>query len=196
MVHQLGLEQYDRICYLFDYGDEWRFYAILKQIITDEPSDRPPEVLNKKGEPTEQYSHPLMGTVSFPEPLDELPDTRVPVPKLRQLEDQEGIEHVIVPHTDETDSETFTGFFVVQCEDSGYVLENFQSGWEILETVRGDGMTEKEMLNELVEATRHFHSKMAEIAETSGQELFDEETVESIGDELENELERIGYGNP
>lgn len=29
MTRQLGLKQYDCICYLYDYGNEWRFYAIL-----------------------------------------------------------------------------------------------------------------------------------------------------------------------
>jgi hypothetical protein len=40
MTRQLGLEQYDRICYLYDYGDEWRFTAILTEILSDEPSDK------------------------------------------------------------------------------------------------------------------------------------------------------------
>jgi hypothetical protein len=55
MARQLGLEQYDRICYLYDYGDEWRFYAILKEVLSDEPSDTEPDVVNKKGEPIDQY---------------------------------------------------------------------------------------------------------------------------------------------
>ncbi|WP_181861782.1 hypothetical protein [Haloplanus salinus] len=33
------LEQCDRICYFHDYGDEWRFYAILKEVPDDKPSD-------------------------------------------------------------------------------------------------------------------------------------------------------------
>lgn len=55
ITRQLGLEQYDRICYLYDYGDEWRFYAILKEILSDEPSDTEPAVVNKKGESIDQY---------------------------------------------------------------------------------------------------------------------------------------------
>lgn len=55
MAQQLGLEQYDRICYLYDYGDEWRFYAILKEFLDDEPSNTEPAVVNKKGESTDQY---------------------------------------------------------------------------------------------------------------------------------------------
>lgn len=196
MVHQLGLEQYDRICYLFDYGDEWRFYAILKETITEEPSDRLPEVVNEKGESVDQYSHSAINLVSLPEPLDDLPDTPVPTSELRQLKDREDVEHVIIPHTEETESGTVTEFFVAQYEDSGYILQNFPNGWDILVTVRGEDTPEKEMLKNLIEATRHLNTQMAEIAEeTAGQDLFDEETVESIRDELENELERIGYGH-
>ncbi len=55
-IRELGLEKGDRICYLFDYGDEWRFYAILKEVIEDEPSDGEPEVVNAKGDPVVQYS--------------------------------------------------------------------------------------------------------------------------------------------
>lgn len=58
MVRQLVLEERDRICYLFDYGDEWRFYAILKEIDEDESSDKEPEVVKEKGEPVEQYGRP------------------------------------------------------------------------------------------------------------------------------------------
>ena len=59
MAKHLTLEEGDRICYLFDYGDEWRFYAILKEIRTDDPSDTPPEVVKEKGDPVIQY--PPMG---------------------------------------------------------------------------------------------------------------------------------------
>ena len=58
MGHQLALSERDRICYLFDYGDEWRFYAILKEIKESEPSDKAPEVVNEKGDPVEQYRLP------------------------------------------------------------------------------------------------------------------------------------------
>lgn len=54
-ARQLDLEERDRICSLFDYGDEWRFYGILKDINEGEPRDRKPEVLKEKGEPVEQY---------------------------------------------------------------------------------------------------------------------------------------------
>jgi hypothetical protein len=45
MVEQLGLEERDRICYLYDYGDEWRFYAILTEIVDDGSDERNPEVV-------------------------------------------------------------------------------------------------------------------------------------------------------
>lgn len=55
LIDQLKLVEGDRICYLFDYGDEWRFYAILKDSIEDEPSDYPPTVVESKGDPVVQY---------------------------------------------------------------------------------------------------------------------------------------------
>ncbi|MFB6196485.1 MAG: hypothetical protein ABEI80_09965 [Haloplanus sp.] len=58
MVSQLGLEEHDRICYLFDYGDEWRFYAILKEVDENGPSDSEPVVVNEKGDPVDQYAPP------------------------------------------------------------------------------------------------------------------------------------------
>ncbi|MFP4627067.1 MAG: IS1096 element passenger TnpR family protein [Natronomonas sp.] len=56
MARQLDLDERDRICYLFDYGDEWRFYGILKEIDEDAPGDREPTVVKRKGEPVEQYA--------------------------------------------------------------------------------------------------------------------------------------------
>lgn len=58
MVRQLALSESDRICYLFDYGDEWRFYAILKEINESKPDNTFPEVVNQKGDPVEQYRLP------------------------------------------------------------------------------------------------------------------------------------------
>jgi hypothetical protein len=58
MAHQLELVVGDRICYLFDYGDEWRFYGILKEIDEDEPNDTEPGVVNEKGEKVDQYGPP------------------------------------------------------------------------------------------------------------------------------------------
>jgi len=55
MVQQLRLVERDRICYLYDYGDEWRFYAICKEIRGDETSDQQPVVQNGNGDSVEQY---------------------------------------------------------------------------------------------------------------------------------------------
>jgi hypothetical protein len=55
-VEQLGLDERDRICYLYDYGDEWRFYAILKEILDDEQAERGPEVVESKGGTVEQHA--------------------------------------------------------------------------------------------------------------------------------------------
>ncbi len=58
MVRQLELDEGDRLCYLFDYGDEWRFYAILKDIAEAELSDTEPEIVKGKGDPVDQYAPP------------------------------------------------------------------------------------------------------------------------------------------
>jgi hypothetical protein len=50
MVDRLGLDERDRICYLYDYGDEWRFYAILKEIDDSGPTDENPHVVAERGE--------------------------------------------------------------------------------------------------------------------------------------------------
>lgn len=55
MARQLRLGERDRICYLFDYGSEWRFYAILKEIDETDPDDRGPTVVKRKGDPVAQY---------------------------------------------------------------------------------------------------------------------------------------------
>lgn len=58
MARHLDLEVGDRICYLFDYGDEWRFYVILEEIDGDMPGDTRPDVVNEKGDPVDQYAPP------------------------------------------------------------------------------------------------------------------------------------------
>ena len=57
MVRHLELEKQDRICYLYDYGDEWRFYAILKKRLEGEPDDFEPEVIGEKGDEIDQYGY-------------------------------------------------------------------------------------------------------------------------------------------
>jgi hypothetical protein len=62
VVDQLALDERDRLCYLYDYGDEWRFYAILKEILDDERAERSPEVVESKGGPSR--STPPTGDVT------------------------------------------------------------------------------------------------------------------------------------
>jgi len=49
-IDELNLKVGDRLCYLFDYADEWRFYLILKKILEDEPSQKEPVTVKGKGE--------------------------------------------------------------------------------------------------------------------------------------------------
>jgi hypothetical protein len=56
IVEQLDLDERDRICYLYDYGDEWRFYAVLKECIDDESDDREPDVVKEQDDEIEQYT--------------------------------------------------------------------------------------------------------------------------------------------
>ncbi len=54
-VRRLGLGQNDRFCYLYDYGDEWRFYAVLVESLDDEPDEAEPEVVEGEGDEIDQY---------------------------------------------------------------------------------------------------------------------------------------------
>lgn len=195
MVGQLGLEQYDRICYLYDYGDEWRFYAILKESIDDVPSDRQPEVVKEKGDAIEQYEPTTRGATTLPEPLDSFPDTAIPTADLRSLEDRDDVVHVIVLLSIETGFGAVSERFVIQYEDAGYLLENYPHGWEIIEQVDGEDETEEELLAALAAAARDYHAEIAEIAGAFSGRHFDEETVEAMNVELDAELERKGYGH-
>ena len=199
MTRQLGIEQYDRICYLYDYGDEWRFYAILKEILSDEPSDKPPEVMKEKGDPIDdQYDVP--GTAEsdspLPDPLySELPETAVPVADLRELEKCNNVVHVIPLLSLKTGFGAVCERFAIQFEERGYVLENFQPGWQVVEEVDGADKTEEELLAALADAVREWHAEIAEISGAMTGQHFDEETVEAMHVELEAELERRGYGH-
>ena len=64
-----------------------------------------------------------------------LPETAVPVADLRELEEHEGIVHVIPLLNLETGFGAVCERFAIQFEDTGYVLENFQPGWQIVEEV-------------------------------------------------------------
>lgn len=55
-ISQLGLEVRDRLCYLYDYGDEWQFYMILKEIIPDKSPGTEPEVVKSRGEKITPYN--------------------------------------------------------------------------------------------------------------------------------------------
>jgi len=149
MTRQLGLEQYDRICYLYDYGDEWRFYAILKEVLSDEPSDKEPDIVKEKGDPiNDQYDPPETGESDppLPDPLySVLPETAVPVADLRELEERDRVVHVIPLLSLETGFGAVCERFAIQFEDTGYVIENFQPGWQIVEEVDGVDKTEEEL---------------------------------------------------
>lgn len=199
MTRQLGLEQYDRICYLYDYGDEWRFYAILKEILSDEPSDKPPEVVKEKGESIgDQYDAP--GTAESDSPLPDplysvLPETAVPVADLRELEKRDDVVHVIPLLSIETGFGAVCERFAIQFEERGYVLENFQPGWQVVEEVDGTDKKEKELLAALADAVREWHAEIAEISGAMTGQHFGEGSVEAMHVELEAELERKGYGH-
>ena len=199
MTRQLGLEQYDRICYLYDYGDEWRFYAILKEILSEEPSDTEPTVVKEKGDPIDDQYEPSGADESgplLPDPLySVLPETAVPVADLRELEEHEDIVHVLPLLSIETGFGAVCERFAIQFNETGYVLENFQPGWQIVEEVDGANKTEEELLAALADAVREWHAEIAEISGAMTGQHFDEETVEAMHVELEAELERKGYGH-
>ena len=198
VARQLGLEQYDRICYLYDSGDEWCFYAILKEVISDEPSDKSPEIVEEKGEPVDQYERAETGQNEspLPEPLGSvLPETAVPVADLRELEERDDIVHVIILLSIETGFGRVCERFMIQFENAGYVLENFYPGWEIVESVEGEGKTGEDLLADLAATARDWHAEISDISAALTGQHFDEETVEAMHVELEAELERKGYGH-
>lgn len=195
MTRQLGLEQYDRICYLYDYGDEWRFYGILKEVISDKPSDTEPNVVKEKGDSIDQYDPAAnRREVSLPEPLwSVLPETAVPVADLRELEERDDVVHVIILLSLETGFGRVCERFMIQLEDAGYVLENFQPGWQVVKEIDGDDKTEEDLLADLAAAARDWHAEIAEISGAMTGQHFDEETVEAMHVELDAELARKGY---
>jgi hypothetical protein len=200
MADQLGLERYDRICYCYDYGDEWRFYAILKEVIDDDRSDADPAVVKEKGDAIDQYDTPS-GTEPgaaqlLPEALQgELPETAVPLGDLRDLEDRDEVVHVISLLSLETDSGAVCERCMIQLEDAGYVLENMQPGWQVVGFVDGTDKSEAELLGALVQLARDWHADIAELSGAVTGQHVDEDTVEAMHVELEAELERIGYGH-
>lgn len=200
LTRQLGLEQYDRICYLYDYGDEWRFYGILKEILSDEPSDAEPTVVKAKGDPIDQYDRASeterTDNEALPEPLGSvLPETAVPVADLRALEDRDDVVHVIPLLSFETGFGAVCERFAIQFEDHGYVLENFQPGWQVVADVDGSDETAEDLLADLASAVRDWHAEIAEFSGAMTGQHFDEGTVESMHVELDAELGRKGYGH-
>ena len=200
LTRQLGLERYDRICYLYDYGDQWRFYAILKEFLSVESSDTEPTVVNRKGDVIDQYepTHRAESadTEALPEPLGSvLPATAVPVADLRALEDRDDVVHVLVLLSLETGFGAVCERFAIQFEDRGYVLENSQPGWQVVADVDGSDETEAELLAALASAARDWHAEIADISGAMTGQRFDEETVEAMHVELDAELERKGYGH-
>ncbi|GGN25284.1 IS1096 element passenger TnpR family protein [Halarchaeum nitratireducens] len=196
LVAQLDLDQYDRICYLFDYGDEWRFYAILKEVV-DDPDRRAPEVVKEKGDEIDQYASAGEDGSPLPDRLQELglPDTAVPTADLRALEDRDDVAHVIVLLSIETGFGTVSERFMIQFDDVGYLLENSPRGWEVIEEVDGGDKTEEALLSALVSAAREWHAEIAEIASAASGQVFDDQTVEAMNVELNQELERTGYSH-
>ncbi|MEQ8191657.1 MAG: plasmid pRiA4b ORF-3 family protein [Candidatus Eremiobacterota bacterium] len=54
-IGELGLTEGQKILYLFDYGDEWRFQVQLEEIISGKTEVSPPVIIEKKGKNPEQY---------------------------------------------------------------------------------------------------------------------------------------------
>ena len=54
-LSELELSKGDRLCYLFDYGDEWRFYMILTKMMRDGQGDLAPVEVRRVGDDVEQY---------------------------------------------------------------------------------------------------------------------------------------------
>jgi len=195
LADQLGLEQYDRICYLYDYGDEWRFYAICKEIDHSAPSDTEPTVVNEKGNTIEQYQPPGAVDPSLPDPLGTFPETAIPTADLEAIEDRDDVQHVISLLSIETGFGTVSERFLIQYDDAGYLLENYPDGWEVVEEIDGEDKAEEELLGELATMTREYHAEIAEMASAVQGRAFDDETAEAMNVELEYELDERGYGH-
>jgi len=78
-----------------------------------------------------------------------LPETAVPVADLRELEERDRVVHVIPLLSLETGFGAVCERFPIQFEDTGYVIENFQPGWQIVEEVDGVDKTEEELTQPL-----------------------------------------------
>ena len=54
---ELNLAVGDRLCYLFDYGDEWSFYMILRKVNDMVSSDLEPAEVKRGGSDVVQYAY-------------------------------------------------------------------------------------------------------------------------------------------
>jgi len=52
---ELNFSVGDRLCYLFDYGEEWRFYMILRKVNVEDSSDLEPAEVKRRGGHVVQY---------------------------------------------------------------------------------------------------------------------------------------------
>ena len=195
LADQLGIEQYERLCYLYDYGDEWRFYAICKEVY-DDPDDTAPTVGKQKGDPLEQYPEPEPEPAeqSLPEPIDTFPETPVPVDELQAAEDRNDVDHAVSLLNVETESGPVSERFFIQYTDVGYLLENYPDGWQIVAEVDGTDKTEAELLGELAATTREYHANITALAAAALDDECDDETVDAMNVELQQALEARGYG--
>jgi len=55
-IGELGLSPGQKILYLFDYGDEWRFRVELEEIRSEGRKPRKPRIIERRGRAPEQYS--------------------------------------------------------------------------------------------------------------------------------------------
>lgn len=202
MAEQLQLAERDRICYLYDYGDEWRFYGILKEITEAVPDDRAPSVVGSKGEAIDQYAPtgPREQTSttgsSIPEPLDTLlRDPIISAKKARSMESLDGVDHVLVLLSVETTGGSVAERLAVKLEDSALLLEVYPGGWEVVERIDPDGDADDELLEALVNRCRRYHAEIAELSAALTDRSFDAEAVDGMNVELEAELDRIGYSD-
>lgn len=198
MTRQVGLEQSERICYLYDYDDEWRFYAILKEVVGDESSRTEPHVVKAKGDPLaheDPSGESESGGISPEQLRSMLPETAVPVADLRELEERADVVHVVVLRSVETGFGTVCERFAIQFEDGGYVFENFQARWEAVREVDGADKTAEELLGALASAARDWHGDIAELSGAWSGRDFGDAAVEAMHVELDAELERKGYGH-
>ena len=56
-IGELGLSEGQRMLYLFDYGDEWRFQVAVEAIRKSGARPHEPKVVDQKGKAPEQYEH-------------------------------------------------------------------------------------------------------------------------------------------